>query len=625
MEQSAPVPFSGEQWMDIIEALGLDQGRLNALQSAFQEETTPEDVTANHVPGDSQPLIQSHIPSTPPNAGTDSVKSDGPTNSGSEHSEKEQEKSFRSEYPLLWEARNEINDKASTTLLTQRQLYSIYTWLRAVAEATGVWKDVYVPDLVEPTPVHHEDQDPADYFQLPFRMHCPQGAQLLAEYQAHQRSGEGEILPDLHSPMDLPVEPYAFDPTPPTWSVATWMDLISQPDIDQNIFQQDWISPAEQVITTTLALQARRDALVNSSGTPYVMNQPPLDEESIRKMEIYHRKGEAARAKRNSQTTNSKQNDKAAKRKRQTESPEPARAIKALRFRQNMETEHFPIQEREVEVHPGLGDWYDLDVNNGGYNGEQGGAMQVQLPSPTEELPDFMLYNNNLIRESMSGGNAANPEPTIATSYEDYNGVIDLCQLPEDGCYDFAQCFLEDVFNAKGLYDLRSQYKWHAHTTYGFIDRGDRLSFIIMRNAVDPFTWNSPSLSTVSIGCYGRYDNEIDEIHWRTFTPIVDECLFQYIKQGYFKVAFRWQRDMASAHDRRFHRAYWLAANRLPLGGLLKRLRAKGPAHDYIDEAELEVEPEEYVPLEGGQDGSRQRLRCWSRGWRTMARVIPLV
>ncbi|KAH7398559.1 hypothetical protein BKA66DRAFT_566154 [Pyrenochaeta sp. MPI-SDFR-AT-0127] len=174
-------------------------------------------------------------------------------------------------------------------------------------------------------------------------------------------------------------------------------------------------------------------------------------------------------------------------------------------------------------------------------------------------------------------------EQSITSNYEEYKWSIKLYEVKIAQYYDFAQAFLEDLFK----YNLHDtiQYKWHTHTTTGFIKDGDRLSFVVLQNAANPFTWGMAPDSTTSIGVYGRYSNLQEKtIHWKTLAPNISDILQMCVDQEYIQVKQKWHVDMTKASDRRFHRAYWMAANMMPLKGLLGHALPDEKAHDAVDE-----------------------------------------
>jgi hypothetical protein len=154
----------------------------------------------------------------------------------------------------------------------------------------------------------------------------------------------------------------------------------------------------------------------------------------------------------------------------------------------------------------------------------------------------------------------------ITNDYEEYKWPVKLYQLQVEKGYDFAECFLETHFQ-QNVYDSE-QHKWHTHITKGFIKDADRLSILVLHNAADPFEWGMPPESTTSIGVYGLYAHEHAEIHWTTIAPSIQEWFKLCSDHGFFTIKQEWRCNM-KASDKRFHRAYWLAAKMLPLNRIL--------------------------------------------------------
>jgi len=158
------------------------------------------------------------------------------------------------------------------------------------------------------------------------------------------------------------------------------------------------------------------------------------------------------------------------------------------------------------------------------------------------------------------------PQP-IVPDYEDYKWSVNVYSLEPSRGFPYAQCFLDVLTNTTIARHLKS-FKWASHTTRGFIRDGSRFSLLVLNNAANPFTWDSAPDSTTTIGVYGRYWYQHSEIHWVTFAPGIADLLYSAEQQGCIARVQHWGCYM-QAREKRFHRAYWLAANRLPLGGLL--------------------------------------------------------
>lgn len=169
-----------------------------------------------------------------------------------------------------------------------------------------------------------------------------------------------------------------------------------------------------------------------------------------------------------------------------------------------------------------------------------------------------------------------------------------------DTKFEFAETYVEDwlkenVYSSEG-------HKWHAHVTAGFIKDGNRFSILVLHNAANPFEWGPPVETTTTIGVYGRFAHTHDEIHWTTITPSIPDLFKERME---LSVKQKWDCDMPKASEKRFHRAYWLAANMLPLKGILNRCEAHEEPHDAVEAGEMEEE------FEAGEEDLEC---CWSDG-----------
>ncbi|KAH7116096.1 hypothetical protein B0J11DRAFT_618466 [Dendryphion nanum] len=163
----------------------------------------------------------------------------------------------------------------------------------------------------------------------------------------------------------------------------------------------------------------------------------------------------------------------------------------------------------------------------------------------------------------------ASPQP-IVTDYTKYLWSVKLYQVQAWTKQKFAYFYLEDKFSHFGFPCSRPEqaFKWCTHTTEGFIQDGDHSTFIVLRNAAMPFYEQYlPTDSTITFGYY--FDDE-NELNWTTSCPNLQMVLDHAEAYGEITVIQQWQAHMPPKL-KRFHRAYWLAANRKPLGGLLNR------------------------------------------------------
>lgn len=329
--------------------------------------------------------------------------------------------------------------------------------------------------------------------------------------------------------------------------------------------------------------QWRTDNLANThhrnarplTSTPLVQPSPGsegiLDEKTRRKQELYRQKGEARR-----QAT--------AVRKRAA--PEPEETMRKKSKPNLIVSTLFPNTVTQFSRYPHTPGYSEIAGHQHMHYGEtmnweyqqQQHAFQVYQHhiAPAYDAPSSFIFfpQTPTIHQS---------DQSITTDYEQYMWPVTLYQVQTANYYDFAQAFLEDLFKNNLPSDVA--YKWHTHSTTGFIKGGDRLSFIVLHNATNPFTWGMPPDSTTSIGVYGRYSNLNERvIHWKTVAPSISTILQTCMDQGYIAVKQKWHQDMEKASERRFHRAYWLAANMMPLKGLLGHALPDEKAHDALDE-----------------------------------------
>jgi hypothetical protein len=215
---------------------------------------------------------------------------------------------------------------------------------------------------------------------------------------------------------------------------------------------------------------------------------------------------------------------------------------------------------------------------------------------------------------------ASEPEPInyddfpqhITSTYKCYKWSITHFTLSSTSAFAFAQSWLEDLL---AINVQAPGHSWHSHTSLGFIKDGTRHSLIVLHNAVDPFD-TAISSSTTTIGVYGYHWHDHEEIHWKTIAPDIKWLLQWCENQGAIEVKGRWKPDVARASERRFHRAYWIAARREPLRGLLNHGDIGDQSHDVVEgeDEKFEVSERDLVgDWDGGSVSGIQAEEAWQR------------
>jgi hypothetical protein len=157
-------------------------------------------------------------------------------------------------------------------------------------------------------------------------------------------------------------------------------------------------------------------------------------------------------------------------------------------------------------------------------------------------------------------------DQVIVSNHGDYKWPVFLYKINEKkfGCYA-AKLWVEEKLSTLGF---DTEYKSSFHTTEGFLKDGDYLTFAVLHNAVDPFRCGD-SITTTTFGFCG---SSPDELRWKTIMPCLRLKVEKWEAEGSIQQIKLWHPGLPPA-ERRFHRAYWLAANKRPLGGLLNRAK----------------------------------------------------
>lgn len=168
----------------------------------------------------------------------------------------------------------------------------------------------------------------------------------------------------------------------------------------------------------------------------------------------------------------------------------------------------------------------------------------------------------------------------IVSKYEDYKWSVYHYQLQPKG-YDFAERWFQELFDTT----LNAEYteRHFSHVSQGFIKDGDRHSILVLHNAANPFVYEPTPSSTITIGMYGYHWYQHNEIHWTTLATDQRHFFVQCVQAGWLVEKYKWTHD-AKPTEKRFHRAYWLAANRQDMKGLLNRGPLDDKPHDLVEE-----------------------------------------
>lgn len=183
------------------------------------------------------------------------------------------------------------------------------------------------------------------------------------------------------------------------------------------------------------------------------------------------------------------------------------------------------------------------------------------------------------------------PQP-IVSKYEDYKWSVFRFEVLLSAGYDHAERWIQALFEST----LQSAYqeRHFSHISQGFIQDGTRLSIIALHNAANPFEYEPTPTSTVTIGVYGYHWYQHSAIHWTTLASDQRALFSECVDRGLLAQTHKWTFDAPKASERRFHRAYWLAANRLDLKGMLNRGPSKDTPHDFIGDKSPEDPDKEF-------------------------------
>ncbi|KAF2261369.1 hypothetical protein CC78DRAFT_570601 [Lojkania enalia] len=174
---------------------------------------------------------------------------------------------------------------------------------------------------------------------------------------------------------------------------------------------------------------------------------------------------------------------------------------------------------------------------------------------------------------------------TIVSKYEDYKWPIKLYRIdPDKTGHHSAQTWLNTQITKR---NVEATHGWFVHNSVGFIKEGTAYTFLVLHNAVHPFESEQYPSST-TFGLYVHSTFSYSEIIWKTFAPDLFSMIQELESEGYIHEAMKWHISMKPM-EKRFHKAYWMAANMARnLGGLLNRSGQSSNTTDIGEDAEME-------------------------------------
>lgn len=193
---------------------------------------------------------------------------------------------------------------------------------------------------------------------------------------------------------------------------------------------------------------------------------------------------------------------------------------------------------------------------------------------------------------------------SIVNVYEDYKWPVKLYQITKKANPNItavgapaAQTWMEGMI-ARGLATRPPgklpQSRMFHYVARGFMKDGSLLRFLVLHNANNPWA-GSYNYDTTTIGFYVQSHVDYNCITFKTYVPSLQKYIANLEKHGFLELVKQWNYNEPDARVKRFHKAYWLCANRAQLGNLLNWPRPKD------DEEPAVEDPINNVGLEGAE------------------------
>jgi hypothetical protein len=371
---------------------------------------------------------------------------------------------------------------------------------------------------------------------------------------------------------------------------------------------------------------------MNEDGSP---GQGRRDERTIRKQEAFRRKAENAKERRSS-VVNKKPKiipmSGARKRKSRTEEPSFAVQQTAAPAYRNALVDTLPdpyfYGSNSVEH---LEQHAFCDTAHGPYTqapiyqcypNPPGSWESSQLPSHNYTPRKDYTYRppNHPPPPHTPAPDPDNLDQLITADYSSYRWSVKLYTIDQAKTgHQYAESWIEALLEALG-----EGIRRHTHVTQGFIEGGNQFTFLILHNAADPFRYGSCPASTVSIGCYGFHSHDHADIHWTTLATDLRYSINQFVLDGQISEVKKWHPLMEKAKERRFHRAYWLAATMSPLKAILNR-RIDDTVVRIVEAVDFCDDGFEFTELNLNNEGCELSTLLAERRWKECEEIAEAV
>ncbi|KAL1592526.1 hypothetical protein SLS59_009618 [Nothophoma quercina] len=282
-----------------------------------------------------------------------------------------------------------------------------------------------------------------------------------------------------------------------------------------------------------------------------------LDAATLGKQEIYRQKGEARRR---AIAANLAASQTLARRPSPTSGDLVSKPLAKKRRK---------VTPSDKASEPGVEQSTRHTATTAAYRSVYGGPMVEALMS---ELPPVQSSTYDTPVIELPPPNPDEMPQAIVNKYEDYKWSVFRYELLAD--FDHAERWLEEFLYTTMPSEFQRRHC--SHISNGFIKDGGPRSLLVLHNAANPFEYEPPAESTTTIGVYGYHWFHHSEIHWTTLGSDQRALLAHCVHAGVIEEKHKWTHDAAKATEKRFHRAYWLAANRRDVKDLLNR----GPSDD---------------------------------------------
>ena len=105
------------------------------------------------------------------------------------------------------------------------------------------------------------------------------------------------------------------------------------------------------------------------------------------------------------------------------------------------------------------------------------------------------------------------------------------------------------------------QYRDYSHISKGSIEINSWHLLLVLCTATNPFKYETSPERMIAVGVHEYHWYRRDKIRWPALDSYQRRVFAQCVLKNHLVLKHKWGVDTEKATEKRFHRAYWLAAD----------------------------------------------------------------